>query len=77
VLHLSWLAFFVTFIVWFNHAPLMDSIRETFGLTKHRVGTLLIMNVALTIPARIAVGISSSEGAKDASENCVKSFLTG
>jgi MFS transporter, NNP family, nitrate/nitrite transporter len=57
VLHLSWLAFFVTFIVWFNHAPLMDSIRQTFGLTKQQVGALFIMNVALTIPARIAVGI--------------------
>jgi MFS transporter, NNP family, nitrate/nitrite transporter len=57
VLHLSWLAFFVTFVVWFNHAPLMASIRETFGLTKEQVGALLIMNVALTIPARIVVGI--------------------
>ncbi len=57
VLHLSWLAFFVTFLVWFNHAPLMASIRDTFGLTKQQVAALLIMNVALTIPARIAVGI--------------------
>jgi MFS transporter, NNP family, nitrate/nitrite transporter len=57
VLHLSWIAFFVTFLVWFNHAPLMASIRDTFGLTKQQVAALLIMNVALTIPARIAVGI--------------------
>ena len=57
VLHLSWLAFFVTFVVWFNHAPLMASIRDTFGLTREQVGALLIMNVALTIPARIVVGI--------------------
>ncbi len=57
VLHLSWLAFFVTFVVWFNHAPLMASIRDTFGLSKEQVGALLIMNVALTIPARIVVGI--------------------
>jgi MFS transporter, NNP family, nitrate/nitrite transporter len=57
VLHLSWLAFFVTFLVWFNHAPLMAAIRETFGLSKQQISALLIMNVALTIPARIAVGI--------------------
>jgi MFS transporter, NNP family, nitrate/nitrite transporter len=57
VLHLSWLAFFITFLVWFNHAPLMAAIRETFSLTKEQVAALLIMNVALTIPARIAVGI--------------------
>ena len=57
VLHLSWLAFFVTFIVWFNHAPLMAAIRDTFSLSKQQISALLIMNVALTIPARIAVGI--------------------
>ena len=57
VLHLSWLAFFVSFLVWFNHAPLMASIRDTFALSKEQVAALLIVNVALTIPARIAVGI--------------------
>ncbi len=57
VLHFSWVAFFITFMVWFNHAPLMASIRDTFGLSKAEVAGLLIMNVALTIPARIAVGI--------------------
>ncbi len=57
VLHLSWLAFFITFLVWFNHAPLMAAIRDTFALTKEQVAALLIMNVALTIPARIIVGI--------------------
>ncbi len=57
VLHFSWLAFFITFVVWFNHAPLMASIRDTFGLTKQEVAALLTLNVALTIPARIAVGI--------------------
>ena len=57
VLHLSWLAFFITFLVWFNHAPLMASIRDTFALSKEQVAALLILNIALTIPARIAVGI--------------------
>jgi MFS transporter, NNP family, nitrate/nitrite transporter len=57
VLHLSWLAFFITFVVWFNHAPLMAAIRDTFGLSKEQVSALLIMNVALTIPARIVVGM--------------------
>jgi MFS transporter, NNP family, nitrate/nitrite transporter len=56
VLHLSWLAFFITFMVWFNHAPLMAAIRDTFALSKQQVAALLILNVALTIPARILVG---------------------
>ena len=57
ILHLSWLAFFVTFIVWFNHAPLMAAIRDTFRLSNEQVGAILILNVALTIPARILVGM--------------------
>ncbi len=57
ILHLSWIAFFITFMIWFNHAPLMATIRETFGLTDQEVKTLLILNVALTIPARIIIGM--------------------
>lgn len=57
ILHLSWLAFFVSFVVWFNHAPLMASIRETFRLDNAQVGAILVLNVALTIPARILVGM--------------------
>ncbi len=56
VLHLSWIAFFITFVVWFNHAPLMQSIAAALGLSKEQVKTLLILNVALTIPARVIIG---------------------
>lgn len=57
ILHLSWFAFFISFLVWFNHAPLLAAMRETFGLTDQEVKTLLILNVALTIPARIIIGM--------------------
>ena len=57
ILHLTWFAFFLTFVVWFNHAPMMASIRETFGLSDQQVKILLILNVALTIPARIIIGM--------------------
>ena len=56
-LHLSWMAFFITFFVWFNHAPLMGVIAETVGLTVAEMKTLLILNVALTIPARVLIGM--------------------
>ncbi|MEE9367688.1 MAG: NarK family nitrate/nitrite MFS transporter [Pontiella sp.] len=56
-LHLSWIAFFLTFLIWFNHAPLMGAIKEAFNLTPQQVKALLILNVALTIPARIVIGI--------------------
>ncbi|MGL1956783.1 MAG: NarK family nitrate/nitrite MFS transporter [Colwellia sp.] len=57
VLHLSWMAFFITFAVWFNHAPLLAVIAQSLGLSNSEIKTLLILNVALTIPARIIIGM--------------------
>jgi MFS transporter, NNP family, nitrate/nitrite transporter len=57
ILHLSWMAFFITFFVWFNHAPLLSSIGESLELSKEQLKTLLILNVALTIPARVVIGM--------------------
>jgi MFS transporter, NNP family, nitrate/nitrite transporter len=56
-LHLSWFAFFLTFIIWFNHAPLLTSIQASLQLSDAQVKSLLILNVALTIPARIVIGM--------------------
>ncbi|WP_372770934.1 NarK family nitrate/nitrite MFS transporter [Pseudoalteromonas sp.] len=56
-LHITWFAFFLTFVVWFSHAPLMVFIKEAFDLTSAQIKALLILNVALTIPARIIIGI--------------------
>ena len=36
-LHLSWMAFFITFAVWFNFAPLLQSVKETLGLTSEEI----------------------------------------
>lgn len=54
---MTWFAFFVTFIVWFNHAPLLVAIQEAMSLSDQQIKTLLILNVALTIPARIIIGM--------------------
>ena len=56
-LHLSWFAFFLTFVVWFSHAPLKPLIMETFSMTEDQWKTLLTLNVALTIPARVLIGM--------------------
>tara|TARA_R110001592_G_scaffold81050_1_gene240814 strand:+ start:20081 stop:21556 length:1476 start_codon:yes stop_codon:yes gene_type:complete len=56
-LHFTWFAFFLTFVVWFNHAPLLIFMKEAFNLTGQQVKALMILNVALTIPARIVIGI--------------------
>lgn len=57
IMHLSWMAFFITFMVWFNAAPLLSVIADSIGLTKSQIKTLLILNVALTIPARVLIGM--------------------
>lgn len=56
-LHLTWIAFFLTFVVWFNMSGIVPIMIEEFDwLSKSNVKALLVMNVALTIPARIVVG---------------------
>jgi NNP family nitrate/nitrite transporter-like MFS transporter len=56
-LHFTWFAFFLTFVVWFSHAPMLAFIKEAFDLSAQQVKALMILNVAMTIPARIAIGI--------------------
>ncbi len=56
-LHISWFAFFLTFVMWFSHAPMKPFIVEAFNMTNEQWKALLILNVALTIPARIIIGM--------------------
>ena len=54
VLHYTWIAFFITFYVWFNMAPLATTMLRSMGwLTREHIKVLAICNVALTIPAVI------------------------
>lgn len=57
VLHLSWMVFFVVFITWFNMAPLLQAIGKSLNLTTSELKTLLTLNVAIAIPARIIIGM--------------------
>ncbi|HIE02539.1 MAG TPA: NarK family nitrate/nitrite MFS transporter [Thiotrichaceae bacterium] len=73
-LHFTWFAFFISFYIWFNMAPLMGSIRDLLmdllppeiralpleeqkEYVSQQIKVLMILNVSLTIPARIAVGM--------------------
>ncbi len=61
VLHFTWIAFFIAFYVWFNMAPLATTMLRAEGgpdgwLTPEHIKLLAIVNVALTIPARIIIG---------------------
>jgi len=57
ILHLTWFAFFMSFVVWLGLGPMMPFIQEALGLTNQQAKVLLILNVAMTIPARIIVGM--------------------
>ena len=57
ILHLTWFAFFMSFMVWLGLGPMMPFIKESLQLTDQQAKVLLILNVAMTIPARIIVGM--------------------
>ena len=56
ILHLTWIAFFLTFVAWFNMAPFNTTLQAVAGLSADQIKLLMICNVALTIPARILIG---------------------
>jgi len=57
ILHYTWFAFFMTFVVWLGLGPMMPFIKEALELTDQQAKVLLILNVAMTIPSRIIVGM--------------------
>ncbi len=56
ILHMSWLAFLITFVCWFNFAPFAAVIGKELHLDPAQLKTIAICNLAITIPARIVVG---------------------
>ncbi|MFB8794654.1 MAG: NarK family nitrate/nitrite MFS transporter [Microcoleus sp.] len=57
ILNLSWFAFFLTFVVWFNYAPFSTTVQHDLGLTVSQARIISLCNLALTIPARIIIGM--------------------
>jgi NNP family nitrate/nitrite transporter-like MFS transporter len=57
-LHLSWLAFFASFLVWFNFAPFSTTIGRQLHLSAGELATVGLCNLGLTVPARLLVGIA-------------------
>jgi len=47
----------MTFVIWLSIGPMMPFIQEALLLTDQQAKILLILNVGLTIPARIVVGM--------------------
>ncbi|MBI2608967.1 MAG: MFS transporter [Deltaproteobacteria bacterium] len=57
VIHFTWIAFFISFYVWFNMAPLATTMLKNVGwLTAEHLKIFAICNVALTIPGRVIIG---------------------
>ncbi len=43
ILHLTWIAFFLSFVVWFNYAPFANTIAEQLGLTEAEEKTIALV----------------------------------
>jgi MFS transporter, NNP family, nitrate/nitrite transporter len=56
-LHLTWLAFFISFLNWFNLVSFAQPIKDEIGLSKDEWNAITTCNLALTIPARIIIGM--------------------
>src|SRR5690606_3765173 len=48
----------LSFVVWFNFAPFANTIQDQLGPTDAQRKTIGLVNVALTVPARIFVGMA-------------------
>ncbi|HEY0962461.1 MAG TPA: NarK family nitrate/nitrite MFS transporter [Pseudomonadales bacterium] len=57
ILHMSWFVFFITFIVWFNAAPLMQAIAASLGVSPQDLVVLATVNVAIAVPSRVIIGM--------------------
>ena len=57
ILHLNWFAFFVSFTVWFSFTPFATLVQHDLHLTNQQLKVVAICNLALTIPARIVIGM--------------------
>ncbi|MDX8364373.1 NarK family nitrate/nitrite MFS transporter [Cytobacillus sp. IB215665] len=57
ILFMTTFAFFLSFVVWFNMAPFNTTLMKVLQLTKEQITVLMTINVALTIPARIIIGM--------------------
>ncbi len=57
ILNLAWMAFFLTFVVWFSYAPFATTIAKDLSLSPGQSKTITLCNLALTIPARIIMGM--------------------
>lgn len=57
ILHLTWVALFMCFVIWMGLGPLMPFIQDALQLTDQQAKVLLLLNVGMAIPARIVVGM--------------------
>lgn len=57
-LHLSWSAFFVSFLLWFDFAPFAGPIGRQLHLSPAQLTTIGLCNLGLTVPARMLVGMA-------------------
>lgn len=74
ILHLTWIAFFMTFLVWFSITPFATTVQQDLGLTPQQLKAIAICNLALTIPARILIGMILDRWGPRLTFSCVLIF---
>ena len=57
ILNLAWVCFFLTFVVWYSLGAFSTTIARVLHLTTEQSQVLLLCNLALTIPARVGIGM--------------------
>jgi len=54
--HMSWICFFLAFLIWFAIAPLLPEVQETLKISKQEIWTSNITSVAGTAMMRFLLG---------------------
>src|SRR5882724_979137 len=57
MLNFTWVSFFLTFVVWYNLGAFSTTIARVLHLSQEQSQVLLLCNLALTIPARVGIGM--------------------
>ena len=79
VLHYSWVAFFISFLVWFNHAPLLGLIAQSLNLSKEEIKTLTLIeaNQSYVFDYIDPPAIMEKKSEPKRSLICILSFILG
>lgn len=60
--HMRWMAFFISFVIWFNHAPLMVPIQRKLGISDGEVEIILLLGGCSLVSVSLAHYLEEPRG---------------